>query len=231
MNRSISYLFICLCIFFTSCGNAQNKDAEYNWDAKMKDMGFVDVSFWEPTIKFYIVYSTDENFTGKPLYNSTLTRPWLQAKAAKMLIYAQELLKKEKPDLSIYIFDAARPVEVQYLMNEWAKKNKKEYYVANPEKGGSLHNYGMAVDVTLVDKYGDLLPMGTPFDFFGPEANINKEDDLLKRKRITKAEYDNRRFLRKIMEKAGFTKVSSEWWHFNACSRDEAKEKYLLIER
>jgi D-alanyl-D-alanine dipeptidase len=89
----------------------------------------------------------------------------------------------------------------------------------------------MAVDVTLVDRYGDLLPMGTAFDFFGPEANIDKEADLLKKKRITQAEYNNRHLLRKIMGKAGFTTIKSEWWHFNACSRDEAKEKYLLIER
>ena len=216
----------------TSCGNAQNnKSAEYDWDAKMKDMGLIDVCFWEPSIQSYLVYSTKDNFMGKPLYNSKLTKAWLHPRAAKMLIRAQDLLRNERPDLSLLIYDAARPIEVQREMAEWAKKTKNEYYVADPAKGGGLHNYGMAVDVTLVDSNGEWLPMGTPFDFFGPEANTDKEDDLLKRRRITPSEYKNRKFLRRIMEEAGFTTITSEWWHFNACTREEARAKYLLIDR
>ena len=225
------YIIICLCMF-TSCGNAQNKkNAEYDWDAKMKDMGFVDVCFWEPAIQNYLVYTTKDNFTGTPLYGSKQTKAWLHPRAAKMLIHAQDLLQKERPDLSILIYDAARPMEVQRKMHEWAKRTKNEYYVADPAKGGGLHNYGMAVDVTLVDKNGEWLPMGTPFDFFGPEAHTDQEDDLLKRRRISPSEYKNRKLLRRIMEAAGFSPIASEWWHFNACTREEAREKYLLIDR
>ncbi|MDR1222129.1 MAG: M15 family metallopeptidase [Tannerella sp.] len=224
-------ILLCLCMF-ASCSNAQNKkNAEYDWDAKMKDMGLIDVCFWEPSIQFYLVYKTGDNFTGKPLYNSKLTKAWLHPRAAKMLIRAQDILKKERPDLSLLIYDAARPMEVQQKMGEWAKKTNNEYYVADPAKGGGLHNYGMAVDVTLVDGNGEWLPMGTPFDFFGPEAHADREDDLLKRRRISPSEYKNRRFLRRIMEEAGFKSIASEWWHFNACPREEAREKYLPIER
>ena len=229
-NLRLSVIF-CFCVF-TACGNAQDKkNAEYDWDAKMKDMGFVDVCFWEPSIQNYLVYKTKDNFTGKPLYNSKLTKAWLHPRAAKMLIRAQELLQKEQPELSFLIYDAARPMEVQRVMAAWAKKANSEYYVADPAKGGGLHNYGMAVDVTLVNEKGEWLPMGTPFDFFGPEANTDKEDDLLKRRRITPSEYKNRKFLRRIMGEAGFTSVTSEWWHFNACTREEARAKYLLIDR
>jgi D-alanyl-D-alanine dipeptidase len=73
--------------------------------------------------------------------------------------------------------------------------------------------------------------MGTAFDFFGAESNIDKEEDLVKRRRITPSEYRNRRLLRKVMEKAGFKTVKSEWWHFNACSREEAIKNHLLIVR
>ena len=230
-NYSRLLILLILCAF-TSCSKAQNRNnMEYDWDAKMKDMGFVDVCFWEPSIQFYLVYATKDNFTGAPLYNSKLTKAWLHPRAAKMLIRAQEVLKREYPELSLFIFDAARPMEVQMKMSQWAKKANSEYYVADPSKGGGLHNYGMAVDVTIVDEDGSWLPMGTPFDYFGPEANTNKEGDLLKRRRITASELQNRKLLRRIMEGAGFTSVTSEWWHFNACSREEAREKYLLIER
>jgi D-alanyl-D-alanine dipeptidase len=193
-------------------------------------MGLIDVCFWEPLIQSYLMYGTGNNFTGKPLYNSKLTKAWLHPRAAKMLIRAHDLLKKERPDLSLLIYDAARPIEVQRKMSEWARKTNNEYYVANSTIGG-LHNYGMAVDVTLVNENGEWLPMGTPFDFFGPESHTDKEDVLLKKHRISPSEYKNRRFLRRIMKEAGFRAVESEWWHFNACSRNEAREKYVLIDR
>jgi D-alanyl-D-alanine dipeptidase len=224
-----------LCVAFV--GYAQNKkpaasaSSEYNWDAKLKAMGFVDVTFWEPTIQCYLVYTTKDNFIGRPIYNSRLTRPWLHPRAAKMLIRAQEMLHIEHPELSLLIYDAARPMEVQRSFSEWAKKTKNEYYVADASKGGGLHNYGLAVDVTLVDGNGAWLSMGTPFDYFGDEAHTDNEDDLLKRRRITPSELQNRRLLRRVMEKAGFTSVASEWWHFNACTRDEARAKYKVIER
>jgi D-alanyl-D-alanine dipeptidase len=227
---------IVFCVFYlclsSLCSKAQDKKtAEYDWDAKMKEMGFVDICFWEPSIQYYLVYKTKDNFTGKSLYHSKLTKAWLHPRAAKMLLRAHDLLRNERPNLSLLIYDAARPMEVQREMDEWAKKTNNEYYVADPAKGGGLHNYGMAVDVTLVDENGEWLSMGTPFDFFGPESNTDQEEDLLKKRRITPSEYKNRRFLRRIMEEAGFKSVTSEWWHFNACSREEAIGKYWLIER
>jgi D-alanyl-D-alanine dipeptidase len=223
-------ILLCVCAALSS--NAQiRRTPEFDWDAKMKDMGFVDVCYWEPEIQQYLVYRTSDNFTGAPLYNRKLTKPWLHPVAARKLIKAHELLRKERPDLSLLILDASRPLEIQEKINAWAKATGNNYYIADPAKGGGLHNYGMAVDITLIDSDGIWLPMGTSFDFFGPESHIDNEEALLKQRRITKTEYDNRRFMRRIMEAAGFRTVSSEWWHFNACSREEAKEKYLLVEK
>ena len=222
-------IYLCFCVI-ASYSQAQNKTlSNVNWDRRMKDMGLVDVCFWEPSIESYLVYATPDNFTGKPLYPPTLTKAWLHLHAAKMLFHAQEILQKQRPDLFLLILDAARPLEVQQTMWEWAKRTKNEFYVADPAKGGGLHNFGMAVDVTLVDRNGDWLSMGTPFDFFGPEAHTDKEDDLLRRRRITTSEYNNRRLLRQIMEAAGFAPVTGEWWHFNACSREAAIQKYKQI--
>ena len=225
------YLVFYFCLLTFNC-LAQNKPvAEYDWDAKMKELGLLDVCFWEPSIQYHLVYATADNFLKKPLYNSKLTKAWLHPQAVKMLFRAQELLQNEQPGLSLLIYDAARPIEVQRIMSDWAKKTNNTNFVADPARGGGQHNYGMAVDVTIVNEYGEWLPMGTPFDFFGPEAYTNNEDDLLKKRRITPAEYKNRRLLRRIMESAGFTPITSEWWHFNACTRDEAIKKYRLIDR
>jgi D-alanyl-D-alanine dipeptidase len=72
--------------------------------------------------------------------------------------------------------------------------------------------------------------MGTPYDYFGYEANTDKENELVKTGRITPRELENRLLLRKVMTGAGFRTVKSEWWHFNACTLDEARKRYKLIE-
>ena len=228
MRRLLLLIYSCV---FVSLGQAQNRqNTEFDWDAKMKSMRLVDVCFWEPAIQCYLVYATPDNFLKKPLYTK-LTKAWLHPRAAVMLIHAQEYLQKQHPNLSLLIYDAARPMEVQRAMSEWAKRTNNDNFVADPAKGGGQHNYGMAVDVTIINDKGEWLPMGTPFDFFGPEAHTDKEDDLLKRRRITPSEYNNRKLLRHIMETAGFTSIAYEWWHFNACPRDEAVKKYRLIDR
>ena len=224
-------LLICLTLLVSSAHPQNKQPADYDWDTKLKSIGLVDVCFWEPSIHYNLIYATPNNFLKKPLYNAKLTKAWLHPRAAKMLIHAQEYLQMEQPGLSLLVYDAARPMEVQRAMWEWGKRTNKDYYFADPAKGGGLHNYGMAVDVTLVNEKNEKLPMGTPFDFFGAESHTNKENDLLKQRRITPAEYQNRKLLRRVMESAGFTPVASEWWHFNACTRDEALKKYKLIDR
>ena len=211
---------------------AQNRPVDtYNWDVRMRELGLTDVCFWEPAIQYYLIYATADNFMQKPLYNMKLTRAWLHPHAALKLIRAQEILQNERPELSLLIYDAARPIEVQRTMAEWAKRTNNLNFVSDPVKGGGQHNYGMAVDVTLVNRQGEWLPMGTPFDFFGPEAYTDKEEELLRQRRISPSEYQNRRLLRQVMEAAGFTSIRNEWWHFNACSSEEAKTRYKLIDR
>lgn len=46
---------------------------------------------------------------------------------------------------------------------------------------------------------------------------------------MSETERQNRLLLRKVMKEAGFRALPSEWWHFNFCSRDVAKQKYKLI--
>jgi len=228
----IIYTLLLVCVLGILYSNAQRRRTPvYDWDAKLEKMGFVDVCYWKPEIQSYLVYRTSNNFLGEPLYNRKLTKAWLHPKAAVKLFKAQELLQHERPELFFLILDAARPLEVQQKMSEWAKKNENSYYVADPDKGGGMHNYGMAVDITLIDSEGEQLSMGSSFDHFGPESHTDREDELLKSHKITQAEYNNRRLLRHIMEEAGFKPVASEWWHFNACTREEALKNFTPIEK
>jgi L,D-peptidoglycan transpeptidase YkuD (ErfK/YbiS/YcfS/YnhG family) len=101
--------------------------------------------------------------------------------------------------------------------------------VADPEEG-SIHNFGAAVDCSIVDDRSNLLDMGTPFDYFGELAEPRHEKRLLNEGMLTKKHIENRQLLRDVMKEAGFQGIEDEWWHFNAFSLDEIKHRYKIVE-
>lgn len=196
---------------------------------KLDSMGYVNIELTDPSIVVEMVYATPDNFVGETLYDD-LTEAYLLPEAAQKLAGAQKALKRSHPGYSLIIYDAARPMSAQRKMREIAVKRGKQIYVSNPANGGGLHNYGAAVDISIIDGNGKPLPMGTPFDFLGPESNTDKEGELVRTGKITEQELENRLLLRKVMTDAGFRTIRSEWWHFNLCSRKEAIVKYPLID-
>jgi len=194
------------------------------------DQGLVDIEKVIPGIKVELKYSTEDNFFGKDVYGDHV-RCYLQPVVAEMLGKAQESLKKEYPNLTLLVYDGVRPLSVQQIL--WDSLDKpdsiKPLYVSDPKIGG-LHNFGVAVDLTIFDtEAGKPLDMGTTYDFFGYPAYPDRELQMLAEGKITRAQVANREILRKVMKGAGFTGIGSEWWHFNAFSRKEAGEKFALI--
>lgn len=116
----------------------------------MESIGLVDIATLTDDIPVSLMYARDDNFTGKILYKD-LSRAYLHPEAARALLKAQAELKKIRPDLSLKVYDAARPMSVQKIMHDAVKGTEQHIYVSNPAKGGGLHNYGLAVDVTLCD--------------------------------------------------------------------------------
>lgn len=217
------HIFLLVVFLFGARGSAEELDTY------LHNKGLVDIATLDSTIRVQLVYATADNFMREAVYTG-ITRAWLHPDAAKKLIVAQRLLKKEQPDFTLVVYDAARPMSVQRKMWALVRGTDKVNYVSNPANGGGLHNYGMAVDVTILDETGEPLPMGTPFDFFGEEAHTNKEDALLNAGKIGRAAYNNRQLLRRVMKQAGFRIIPYEWWHFNACSRAEARQSYPVLD-
>lgn len=205
-----------------------SKPTKSEKDTVFTNRGLIDVTSLDTTIAVCLKYNTTDNFTGKIL-NPDITKAWLRPESAQMLLQAQRNLKELHPELALVVYDATRPFHIQHEMWNLVKGTEMRYYVANPLKGGGLHNYGMAVDVTLLDAGGKSLPMGSLYDSAGKNSHITDEDGLLATGKITHAEFNNRRLLRQVMREAGFRTVTREWWHFNACSLLEAQQKYPLI--
>lgn len=194
----------------------------------LDSLGLKNIREADSTIAIELIYTTPDNFTGEVLYDD-LHEAYLHKDALQSLLLAQQLLKERHPGYRLIVYDAARPMTVQKKMWDRVKGTPKNIYVSNPSHGGGLHNYGLAVDVSIIDSDDSPLPMGTPVDYFGTEAHITQEAMLVKSGKITAEEQSNRLLLREVMKEAGFRTLGSEWWHFNRCSRKEALQKYKLI--
>lgn len=213
-------------ILFLSCTllSAQTPDTAH----RLRQMGLLNVADEDSTIAVDLIYARSDNFTGKLLYTD-LSEAYLHPDAMKGLLAAQERLQSLHPDYRLIVYDAARPMSIQQKMWQTVRGTPQRIYVSNPANGGGLHNYGLAVDVSIIDKEGVALPMGTEVDFLGPEAHINHEGELIKQGKLTTEELSNRQLLRSVMRYGGFKTLPTEWWHFNWCSRDVARRNYKII--
>ncbi len=189
----------------------------------------VDVQSLDSSIRVNLKYASTDNFLDTNIYG-TISKAYLQKEVAEKLVIASQHLKTACDSCRLLILDAARPQSVQYKMWDKIKSMpvQQGVYVSNPSKG-SVHNFGSAVDLTIVLTNGKELDMGTPFDFFGKEAWITAEDSLIRIGKLTKEQVANRKLLRHAMQKASFRAIPSEWWHFNAYSRGKAQELYKII--
>lgn len=194
----------------------------------MARQGLVDIHTLAPDIPVSLMYARADNFTGQVLYKD-LKEAYLHPKAARALAKAQQILKKSHPELTLKVYDAARPMSIQQKMWNVVAGTPKNIYVSNPRNGGGMHNYGMAVDITLADAKGDSIPMGTRIDYMGAAAHIDKEALLVQKKVISAEAKRNRELLRSVMRQAGFKPLRTEWWHFNLISRAQAKAYYKPI--
>lgn len=196
---------------------------------QMERQGMVDVQTEDSTIQVSLMYARADNFTGTVLYDD-LSQAYLHPKAAAALAKAQRRLKELRPELSLIVFDAARPMSIQRKMYDKVKGTSKYFYVSNPANGGGLHNYGMAVDLSICTAEGDTITMGALVDNMNDLSHIDNEEALVKQGRLTSEALANRRLLREVMKYAGFTPLRTEWWHFNLISRATAKRYYKVIE-
>ncbi|MFV0419039.1 MAG: M15 family metallopeptidase [Dysgonomonas sp.] len=220
--------YCCIFLLLPLIVAAQEGIAVSKLESYLQKQELVNVGTLDPTIRVDLKYATTDNFTKTILYDNLLNI-YLHPLAAQKLVKAQKRLKAIDPKLTLLVYDAVRPLSVQKKMYKVVQGTKYAAYVANPTRTG-LHNYGMAVDLTICDEKGISLDMGTPFDYFGSAAGINKEVELMQRGVLSERQIKNRELLREVMIYAGFMTIRGEWWHFNAVSLNEARRSYKVIE-
>jgi zinc D-Ala-D-Ala dipeptidase len=203
---------------------------ESDLEKRIIEYGLVNVQSLDSTIRVDLKYSSCDNFLFTDMYGD-LNKAYLQKEVAEKLVSAQVYLKNNFPYYSLIIYDAVRPRSIQTKMWDTLKLpfSIRTKYVSNPQNG-SLHNFGAAVDLSIIDENGIELDMGTPYDYFGELAYPREEERMIKENKLSYKQLLNRKILRDAMIHAGFMDITTEWWHFNSCYRIQAAEKYKIIE-
>ncbi|QJR14632.1 M15 family metallopeptidase [Usitatibacter palustris] len=172
-------------------------------------------------------YASPHNFVGSDLY-APFDCAWIHREGAARLAQAVDALTTRRPDLHLVVLDALRPQRVQERL--WARLEGTglQIYLAPPSRG-SIHSFGMAVDITLADREGRELDMGTPFDDLTELSHPVKEDEHVAQGKLKAEHVTNRRLLREVMQEAGWQGISREWWHFDGGDRERIRNEFVRV--
>ena len=180
-----------------------------------------------PGVRHELRYGSADNFAGRDLY-SPYDCAWLHREGADALERSRDALAKSHLHLSLLVLDALRPQRVQERLWAQLEGTGLQIYLANPQRG-SIHSFGMAVDVTLCDARGRELDMATPFDDLTERSHPVLEEALLAKGEIARAGVENRRILRAAMAAGGWQGISREWWHFDAGDRERIRATFTRV--
>ena len=163
--------------------------------------GLVDVRAVIPDVVIDLRYATAGNVAHRPLYPADMPCLIERRTGQQLAQVARELARH---GYRIKIWDAYRPPQSHLAL--W-KAVPNGNYVSAPSETLSMHCAGAAVDMTVVDSRGRELKMPTGFDTFSPQAAaayIGSDPEVAK----------NIALLQGAMQRAGFSTMKTEWWHF-----------------
>jgi D-alanyl-D-alanine dipeptidase len=173
-------------------------------------------------------YAGSNNFAGRALYRG-IDCAWLRVEAALGLETAAAWLAAHHPGRRLLVLDALRPQRVQEAIWRDMQGTPGEHYFADPARG-SIHSFGMAVDVTLLDEQGRELDMGSGFDEMSVRSHPALEAEQLATGSIRHEHVEAREMLREAMRAGGFAGIPIEWWHFNHGDVTLVRRQFARVE-
>jgi D-alanyl-D-alanine dipeptidase len=173
----------------------------------LKKHDLVKIIHDEKILVDYVPYATNDNFCHQQLYS----HPFIYAHQDAFENLQKASKFADEKGFKLRILDAYRPFEVQAFMADKFPEHVENGYVSHPNEGVATHVRGIAIDLTLVDKNGKDLDMGTDFDDMS-ELSHHGSKALNEKNKIAEK---NRQILVEIMQKSGFEIYENEWWHYN----------------
>ncbi len=180
---------------------------------------FASLARVDPTIALDLRYATASNFVGAVIDGYERALCLLTRPAAEALARVQAELRSE--GLGLRVWDCYRPQRAVDHFVRWSRAPddptakarhyprvaKSELFARGYIAERSGHSRGSTVDLTLTDRDGRPLDLGTSFDFFDPSAAGGSRE-------VSAAARHRREQLRRAMERHGFVPYAAEWWHF-----------------
>jgi len=181
-----------------------------------------------PEIAVDLRYAGPRNFVGHDLYG-TLDCAWLHQLAADGLARASAWVAAEAPGHRVLVLDALRPHRVQIELWKHLEGTGLQQYVADPARG-SIHSFGMALDVTLLGPDGRELDMGSGFDEMNELSHPRMEAVHLASGALSATHLRHRELLRRAMAAGGFNGIEMEWWHFDMLDRQHVRQHFTRVD-
>jgi D-alanyl-D-alanine dipeptidase len=173
-------------------------------------------------------YAGTNNFAGRVLYRE-LDCAWLRREAAEGLEDAARWLQQCRPGHTLLVLDALRPQRVQEAIWADIAGTPAQAYFADPARG-SIHSFGMAVDVTLLDPQGRECDMGSGFDEMSLRSHPTLHAEHLALGVLSAAQITERGWLHAAMVRGGFHGIPTEWWHFDHGDRDAVRRDLQRVQ-
>ncbi len=162
----------------------------------------------------------------------------LREEVVKRLIKVNDYLELKNKSVFLLIYDSWRPIEVQKFMfdrafsleckrldikvsvndmdkHPFVQKEVEKFwaYPSFDKRFPPPHSTGGALDITLVDRNGNILDMGSNIDQMDEKSKPDFYKNIGNEKAII---WNNRRnLLKEIMVKFDFVQHPNEWWHFS----------------
>lgn len=180
--------------------------------------GYCYIKDFAPEVMYDIKFAGDDNILGKKSDDYDKAVGISTIKMTRSLNNASQLLKEKGYRLLVY--DAYRPQPTGKLLVDWIHDEKdnatKEKYYPNIDKKDMLDMYfeeksayarGSAVDVSIVDRNGKELDMGTIYQFIDEKSAYGYDG-------LTDEQKKNRKLLHDTMVQAGLVANDTLWWSF-----------------
>ena len=172
-------------------------------------------------------YASANNFSGRVLY-AGFDCAWLRREAAQGLEQAAHWLAGARPGWRLLVLDALRPQRVQEAIWADAAGTPAQSYFADPQRG-SIHSFGMAVDVTLLDPRGREVDMGSGYDEMTLRSHPAMDSEHLALGVLSAAQVAERGWLHAAMVRGGFHGIATEWWHYDHGDREQVRTTFARI--
>jgi D-alanyl-D-alanine dipeptidase len=191
-----------LLIFYFVCVNSCSGQPPVE-NGEFKESDLVEVITLDSTIHLDIRYATNNNFTGRSVYDQP--KAFLQRPAAEALVKVNNELKPL--GVGLLVFDGYRPWSVTKLFWD-ITPGKDKKFVADPKKG-SRHNRGCAVDAGLYDiASGKEVQMPGAYDESSDRSSPAYKGGTTEQRKM-------RDLLISKMKAYGFMVDENEWFHFD----------------